>query len=336
MSSLTSISILTPLYDPSGAALSYFEKCVRSVERQVNIDFQWILSIQEVHESYIPVLRSISVPTLILERQQADSISTHLNLLIEDAPQQKVHILCQDDYYTGPRSLKHISDALESSTVVFIRPANHKKRRGLWASCHAGAFDRLRKVSNASGVNRFGGLSTIAWVHSQSARISLTHSYFADLELRRQLLDLVPEESPLILVRSIVCESLWSGQAQNTLSTLLVEEETRRWVCNQNQSALNVWLFVAWSSLWRESTLADEWMKSATFPWLAVAMGKSIQALIHASLNTRKKYNVSHTFKLQLQKISQSPTNLHYQPDSNTGNFGGVLPDEMIVVSKKH
>jgi len=232
--------VVTPLYDPTGQALKLFGATAASVLGQREVDFDWIISVQACHASYGPLLTRLGRDPIVFVRETQDvqDLHGHLTYLMQSQNEHGwMHILCQDDRYSFANSLRCIVDALATCDAVFVRPqlANDIEVPG--ESAELGCenlshgnnpptlhIERSPPATEIAGVNRFGGLSTVALRTSIASGIELSLDLLSDLELRRKARECSSRVG--VLAGGLVSEVVWHGQAQNSLSDVRHEFET--------------------------------------------------------------------------------------------------------------
>lgn len=233
--------VVTPLFDPTGKALELFRATAASVLGQRGVDFDWMISVQECHVSYSSILTELAQESnvLVKETQNVTDLHSHLTLLMQSQYEHNwMHLLCQDDRYSFSDSLRSIAVAMSGFDAILIRPILatdvslpcESAELGFATSSHGNHPPRLHleihpPLPEIAGVNRFGGLSTIALRTSVASQIELSLDLLSDLELRRRVRDY----SSLVgvLAGGLVTEIVWHGQAQRNLRT--VHQEFNAW-----------------------------------------------------------------------------------------------------------
>lgn len=243
MGKLSDITVRTPLYDPSGLGVPFLQEAANSVLMQEQVDFQWVISIQEVHPKYRSLLATLkrNPRVRLVEQSNCKSLSEHLTKLLNNGDTGSNHLLCHDDVYTAPNSLQSIVSALETADVLVVRPEVHDASGGAIAACtmwnrtpEPSREPRWHRYVESLGVNILGGLSTIAWKGSANT-FHGHYDYFADLDLRKFLRS--KAQNVCHLEGGFVCENSWAGQAQHW-QILRLEDEARSWVqASRNQGS---------------------------------------------------------------------------------------------------
>jgi len=223
---MSEIVVLTPLFDPTGAAFSLFGKTATSVLQQSNVDFVWKISLQDVSPLYenflVQLARDERVE--IIHRVGVSRLPEHLTKLIEETGDAKVHLLCQDDYYLNRLALLEISELLDKWDALFILPKANKRY-----FAHGAKYESdLSRFKENLGINTLGGLSTLAWNASRygSSSKKLMYNLYADLEFRNVLRDNGKRNVAIVHGGKLIGETQWSGQAQFCMSELANSEAT--------------------------------------------------------------------------------------------------------------
>lgn len=267
------LTILTPLYDPTGSARELFGRCVASVEAQEGTNLRWIVSVQEAAASYDTVLEELraSGQATVVRRSGFASLSDHLSASLGELADQRVHILCQDDRYTVARSAAMISAALDRRPLVYVEPrlaTGDASRVPAVESAtrrqpKLGVRGRRRALMARSGVNRMGGLSTIAFGPGFRLDRPLKHELMVDLELRERLEWRLGD--PGLLTGGVVTEAVWAGQSQNSLVGR-ERDEAEAWVHAHGQVGVGRLTSSILAGAMRQHALAAAWAGSGSGP----------------------------------------------------------------------
>jgi len=260
-------AVITPLHDPQGAALLYFEKCADSVLSQEDTDFTWVISIQEAHEDYTKLLRKIGLnqQVIIRKARSVRDLRSHLyECLIDFREFDWIHILCQDDRYTFSNSLFMIAKTLEAVDFISVKPLRahgcelepHEPKSGKSNI----ALNQVRARLEPMGINRIGGLSTIAFRSTRWRELNFSHNLLIDLELRRQLRS--PNSLLPVLSGGLVTEVVWPGQSQFSLRSSS-KSEFQSWVDSSKSGRLESSRRVLVADFYGFRELGDAWERSA-------------------------------------------------------------------------
>jgi len=259
------IEIMTPVYDPQAKGVDLFRKAVDSVFYQSGVAWRWTISIQAASGPYTRILESLNEDWRIsvTSRRHDTCLSEHLNEIIATATGTKIHLLCQDDFYTYANSLAEIALALDHFDLIHIRsmvsgrsdnlPAEGRHRFGAFALERARRRELRREDA---GINVVGGLTATAWRRT-TLPISVRLNYLADLDLRRQLR--LTGARVGVLTGASITQHAWVGQAQHWLQEQQTNE-VRQWVdlapSRIDRSICAFGCLAAWKGL---SDLADAW-----------------------------------------------------------------------------
>lgn len=264
--------VATPLYDPSGSALGLFQQCATSVLAQNDQDYVWLVSVQEVHVRYEPLLELLAANDRVVVQSagKVHSLPEHLTRVfktVEHFPW--VHIMCQDDAYTYQDSLSRIAAAVDDDALVSIEPRRVRLTSKtalpplpLHRQSPTRAIPRRdrRHRLDCVGVNRVGGLSTIAFPGAWLRGVSSTYALLADVELRTSLWR--ADRRRVRLGGAMVTEHVWSGQAQVALESSSPREFSS-WV-DANPCALSAGsVEVLLASYYGMGQLAEAWSMAA-------------------------------------------------------------------------
>lgn len=263
---LPCLTVVTPLFDPSGSALPYFERCAESVRSQVDVDIQWIISVQSVDDQYEPLLRSLVDEGVVseLKYSRATRLSKHLEEILNSVNNSSVHILCQDDFYLNTRSAAWIAESLSHFPFIMIKPRGIRSVNSLQICMESGLGRGPKLVALGAwlssleriGINHFGGLSTVAFDSRLYISGIFTHDLMVDLELRSQLTRLLG--APKVLRGAVVAESIWLGQSQNLLLDRF-DPEVKAWaISHRTGKAFDLWATIVSESL-RQKELSKAW-----------------------------------------------------------------------------
>lgn len=228
------ISVITPVFDPSGRSAIHFQKTVDSVLAQENIEMIWNVSFQGENASHRQILSAVSSDIsasiqLVTRESNAVSLAEHLSELIDITDDSDFrHILCQDDYYTFSTSAQTIATSLLMCDLVHIDPLRVSGDSGQESSesttFSMNRFSRWDELQVRSAVNRLGGLSCLAWAGS-APWTSLEYSLYIDLEILMRFFQ--AKSKMMRLVGGAVSETIWQGQSQHFLKHDRVHELTR-------------------------------------------------------------------------------------------------------------
>lgn len=263
--------VITPLHDPTGTAFTLFSNCAESVLAQIEVDFIWQVSVQEASHHYFNLFETLGVDhrVTIVQRPEVTNLHDHLSAILLGAPPStKIHILCQDDFYTHRNSLKNISVALQSRPVIKLRPA-YSRNNGNPARPIATTSMLSKSPSplfieskwsewlDESAVNRFGGLSSVAFLSDLARNMGeLQFDLFIDLEIRNQLRCTT---GPLWEIREhLVCESIWPGQSQRSMQSLH-SKECKLWVMTHQAEFLDVLVKIVAARAYGNDMMAHLW-----------------------------------------------------------------------------
>lgn len=261
------LTICTPLFDPHGNALRFFQGTARSVLNQTLTDFEWLISVQDIDTSYEKIIDLLRADPRVKIAYNASAVGLgeHVTQMLSGVRTNCVHILCQDDRYGSPRSAESILTILEATPVLFIRPGLSSK-----VSCRDGemTLGKIRWESNAqsfrerTGVNWLGGLSSIAWrTDATTDPIVLRLNLFADLELRRRLRD-SGVTAAICSDRGMVLEARWDGQSQFRLGGER-GQEANAWVKELMNSRNGAIAHSALAALLGDPVLSRAWQEQA-------------------------------------------------------------------------
>jgi len=245
MTDKSRLSIITPVFDPSGQSAMHFQKTVDSVISQTNVEVTWHVSFQGenvLHRQILSAaLRDASTSTQIVIREsQALSLAEHLSEILNITDDSYFrHILCQDDYYTFATSAQIIANSLLMCDFVHIHPFRvsgvASQELPETRTCSMSRFSRWDGLQVRSAVNRLGGLSCLAWA-GPTPWTSLDYSLYADLEIMMRFLQ--ANLKMMRLMGGAVTELIWQGQSQHFLKREKVDELTRWSNChNATRSA---------------------------------------------------------------------------------------------------
>jgi hypothetical protein len=265
MTTTAAYTVLTPLYDPSGQALPYFLRSATSVLNQVDADFCWVISIQEVSEIYKQILMELKSDSrvIILECYEATSLSEHVTLALQRIRPSKFQILCQDDYFGKLNAISLIDKTLDSYPVVLLKPKlvagqvteKLALRRTKSNLTPVKRVSRTQGFLETAGINRLGGLSCIAWDRNLiDGSHVLKYDFLADLALRGAL-RYSGARAVRLQIRGLVVESNWSGQAQFSLA----EErklEVQEWIRDSPKIRKFCGFEILAAEFYRDSTLS--------------------------------------------------------------------------------
>lgn len=268
--------ILTPLFDPSGRAIPLFRNCIDSVMSQVACDWTWIVSVQQASPAYESMLRDLSrhEAVEIVDNAGARSLSAHLISLLHHQGIGANHILCQDDFYSCSTALLEISALARTYGEVSVAP-NYRRleidERFEPASlmpCEDGRTqirgltgeDRLLELV---GINRLGGLSTIAW-WGRRVGFPLETDLYVDMELR---LKLKSRSHPGIRADGgLVTEHVWPGQSQHEFSQVR-KSEMSRWCARRASEGVKSSLALVTCIKTGDVELARAWSSQMPRGW---------------------------------------------------------------------
>lgn len=261
------LHVLTLLRDPAGVGLELFLRCARSVQAQRGVRIHWHVSATRVAAAYEFHLAGLAGATVV-RRSPEFSLAEHLHAALADLPSvAAVHLLCHDDWYTYSDSAAHIANALRTESLLLIEPAagrpDGQDQTEFEQSDRAPAPARLgrrERLQAAAGVNRFGGLSTLAWQQGPEPVPSvLAYEMYADLALRRELSKV---RVPVVLAGRLVSETRWFGQYQHELGDWS-RTEHHNWVA-QCRTGTPSRIAYAWeATLHGDADLALAWRESA-------------------------------------------------------------------------
>lgn len=260
------LTILTPVFDPTGAARGLFGRCVASVRAQQDANLHWVVSVQEAHVSYNSMLDELSSDgcASVVRRNGVTTLSGHLGLCLEELTDQRVHILCQDDRYTTALSAATIVAVLERRPLVYVEPRlatrdesdTHAVERRTRRRPRLARLGKRRALIARAGINRVGGLSTIAFGPGFHLNRPLEHELMVDLELRERLEQRFGD--PRLLTGGVVTETVWSGQSQNSLAAV-ERDEAAAWVHAHGQTGLGRLVSSVLAGAMRQRGLAEAW-----------------------------------------------------------------------------
>jgi hypothetical protein len=277
---------VTLVFDPTGGAHEFLRLCIESIRMQESRDFSWIVSIQEgTHPSIVKLVEGADGFDKTIVYSEAKSLGEHLNqVLSSNQGSSWIHLLCQDDFYTSPNAVHAIDQTLASKNLCILVPSDTTSRSvpalqsrgtlGLWKSSVAKA-----------GINRIGGLSTLAWrTHELSIRTEF--NFMADLSLLRQLSSY--ERHPP-LIRNALGEHRWFGQAQfNLLDSS--EQEFAAWIEQSDKTPLSAAFSAGVAELYGYRKLAEKWSRYSSIPYLLLRhFGRAAGKLRHQLLWVRSK-----------------------------------------------
>lgn len=271
-----SVVVLTPLFDPSGRAISLFRNCIDSIMSQVACDWTWIVSVQQANPAYESMLSDLSRHDAveIVDNAGARSLSAHLMSLMHHQGVGANHILCQDDFYSCSTALLQISMLARRYGEVSVAP-NYRRLEidedfepATLKPCENGrtqirglaAEDCLLELV---GINRLGGLSTIAW-WGRRVSFPLETDLYVDMELR---LKLKSGFQPGIRVDGgLVTEHVWPGQSQYEFSPVR-KNEMSRWCARRASEGVNSSLALVTCIKTGDVGLARAWSSQMPRGW---------------------------------------------------------------------
>lgn len=205
---------MTLVFDPTGSAHDFLKVCIESIRMQESRDFTWLVSIQDgTHPSILKLIEDAHGFEKTIYRSDAKSLGEHLQqAMSRTLGSTWIHLLCQDDYYTSPNAVQVINRTLSSSNACILVPSSNNSDF-IESSKSSGRLGAWKIRVAQAGVNRIGGLSSLAW-RTRDLSIDSEFSLMADLALLRQL---ISAEANPPLVRHALGEHRWPGQAQFNL-----------------------------------------------------------------------------------------------------------------------
>lgn len=212
---------------------------------------------QEVGSMYSTILRGLSAEDFVsLVSSPASNLPEQVKFMLSSVRSEPVHIMSQDDFYPHRFAARMISDHLETSPTLQLNPLILDDDSGRTYRLHSQKSQPIQKLqqrvgllAQLSGVNSYGGLSTIAFAGKDDLEMQLPRTaLYVDIDVQLMLRNRMGP--PRFCQDPLIVERQWRGQAQRG-DSILPDLESRLWIDSRhglNQRRVSVHVFFARAS----------------------------------------------------------------------------------------